>query len=47
MTTANVQIEVMNPAEEDQSILSAKDQSEVLKKKYKKFRQAKKKNNGE
>ena len=47
MTTANVQIEVLDPAGEDQSTISAKDQSEVLKQKYKKFRQTKKKDNGE
>lgn len=47
MTTANVQIEVMDPEEEDQSTISVKDQSEVLKQKYKKFRQSKKKEDGE
>ena len=47
MTTANVQIKVLDPSQEDQSILSTKDQSEVLKQKYKKFRQSKKEGNGE
>ena len=44
MTTSNVQIEVLDPSNEDQTVISAKDQSEVLKQKYKKFRQTKKKN---
>ena len=44
MHTRNVQIEVLQSTGEEQSALSAKDQSEVLKEKYKKFRQSKKKN---
>jgi hypothetical protein len=44
MHTRNVQIEVLQSTGEEQGVLSAKDQSEVLKEKYKKFRQSKKKN---
>tara|TARA_R100001510_G_C7654614_1_gene213323 strand:- start:1872 stop:3248 length:1377 start_codon:yes stop_codon:yes gene_type:complete len=43
MNTANVQIEVLEPTGEEQSSLSSKDQSEILKEKYKKFRDNKKK----
>jgi hypothetical protein len=47
MHTTNVQIEVLQPTGEGQSVLSTKDQSEILKEKYKKFRQSKKKNGEE
>ena len=43
MTTANVQIEVLQSTMEEQRALSSKDQSEILKEKYKKFRDNKKK----
>ena len=43
MTTANVQIEVLQSTGEEQRAISARDQSEVLKEKYKKFRDKKKK----
>ena len=47
MNTANVQIEVLEPTGEEQQSLSTKDQSEILKEKYKKFRDNKKKPQGE
>lgn len=48
MKTANVQIEVLQPTGEEQSALTAKDQSQILKEKYKKFRDSnKKKTEGE
>ena len=43
MHTANVQIEVLPPTGEEQNMLTARDQSEVLKEKYKKFRSNQKK----
>jgi len=43
MHTANVQIEVLPQTGEEQNMLTAKDQSEVLKEKYKKFRSNQKK----
>ena len=43
MTTANVQIEVLQSTMEEQRALSSRDQSEILKEKYKKFRDNKKK----
>ena len=43
MTTANVQIKVLQSTAEEQRALSSKDQSEVLREKYKKFRDNKKK----
>ena len=47
MKTANVQIEVLQPTGEEQA-LTAKDQSQILKEKYKKFRDSnKKKTEGE
>jgi replicative DNA helicase len=42
MQTANVQIEVLAPTGEELAVISAKDQSEVLKEKYKKFRKKQK-----
>ena len=42
MQTANVQIEVLKPTGEEQSMITARDQSEVLKEKYKKFRKKQK-----
>tara|TARA_R110002124_G_scaffold60083_5_gene165018 strand:+ start:3823 stop:5190 length:1368 start_codon:yes stop_codon:yes gene_type:complete len=42
MQTANVQIEVLAPTGEGQAVISAKDQSEILKEKYKKFRKKQK-----
>ena len=47
MNTANVQIEVLEPTGEEQQSLSTKDQSEILKEKYKKFRDNIKKPQGE
>ena len=47
MHTRNVQIEVLQTTGEEQNTLSTKDQSEVLKEKYKKFRQTKKKDGEE
>ena len=44
MHTTNVQIKVLQSTGEEQKMLSTRDQSEVLKEKYKKFRQSKKKN---
>ena len=44
MQTANVHIEVLQPTGEEQNMLSAKDQSEVLKEKYKKFKKQQKEN---
>jgi|TARA_Y100000385_G_C13077770_1_gene632294 hypothetical protein len=43
MHTANVQIEVLPQTGEEQNMLTARDQSEVLKEKYKKFRSNQKK----
>ena len=43
MTTANVQIEVLQSSAEEQRVLTTRDQSEILKEKYKKFRENKKK----
>ena len=43
MHTANVQIEVLQQTGEEKAMLTAKDQSEVLKEKYKKFRDKQKK----
>ena len=43
MTTANVQIEVLPSTGEEQRAISSRDQSEVLREKYKKFRDKKKK----
>ena len=43
MTTANVQIKVLQSTAEEQRALSSKDQREVLREKYKKFRDNKKK----
>jgi len=42
MQTANVSIEVLSPTGEEQALLSSKDQGEILKEKYKKFRQKQK-----
>ena len=42
MHTANVQIDVLAPTGEEPSVISAKDQSEILKEKYKKFRKQQK-----
>ena len=42
MQTANVQIEVQTPTGEEQNVISAKDQGEILKEKYKKFRKQQK-----
>ena len=42
MQTANVQIDVLAPTGEEPSVISAKDQSEILKEKYKKFRKQQK-----
>lgn len=42
MQTANVQIEVLTPTGEEPSVISSKDQSEILKEKYKKFRKQQK-----
>ena len=42
MQTANVQIEVQAPTGEEQNVISAKDQGEILKEKYKKFRKQQK-----
>ena len=42
MRTANVQIEVLKPTGEEQCMITARDQSEVLKEKYKKFRKKQK-----
>ena len=47
MNTANVQIEVLEPTGEEQQSLTTKDQSEILKEKYKKFRDNIKKPQGE
>jgi len=44
MNTANVHIEVLDPTGAEQPGLSVKDQSEILKEKYKKFKQTKKEN---
>mgnify|MGYP003126928448 FL=1 len=38
MQTANVQIKVLSPTGSEPSVISSKDQSEILKEKYKKFR---------
>ena len=38
MQTANVQINVLSPTGTEPAVISAKDQSEILKEKYKKFR---------
>ena len=43
MTTSNVQIKVLQSTGEEQRALSTRDQSEVLREKYKKFRDNKKK----
>ena len=43
MHTANVQIEVLQQTGEEKAMLTAKDQSEVFKEKYKKFRDKQKK----
>tara|TARA_R110000796_G_scaffold40792_1_gene100960 strand:- start:59 stop:1234 length:1176 start_codon:yes stop_codon:yes gene_type:complete len=43
MVTANVQIEILQSTGEEQRALSSRDQSEILKEKYKKFRDNKKK----
>jgi CRISPR/Cas system-associated endonuclease/helicase Cas3 len=42
MQTANVQIEVLQPTGEEPSVISSRDQSEILKEKYKKFRKQQK-----
>ena len=42
MHTANVQIEVLQPTGDEPSVISSRDQSEVLKEKYKKFRKRQK-----
>ena len=42
MQTANVQIDVLAPTGGEPSVISAKDQSEILKEKYKKFRKQQK-----
>ena len=47
MTTSNVQIDVLQPTGEEQKALTAKDQSEILREKYKKFRDKKKKVEGD
>ena len=47
MTTSNVQIDVLQPTGEEQTALTAKDQSEILREKYKKFRDKKKKAEGD
>jgi hypothetical protein len=44
MQTANVHIEVLSPTGEEQNMLTSKEQGEVLKEKYKKFRQKQKNN---
>ena len=44
MQTANVHIEILSPTGVEQSMLTSKEQSEVLKEKYKKFRQKQKNN---
>ena len=43
MTTANVQIKILQSTGEEQRALTSRDQSEVLREKYKKFRSNKKK----
>ena len=42
MHTANVQIEVLQPTGDEPRVLSSRDQSEILKEKYKKFRKKQK-----
>jgi len=42
MHTANVQIEVLQPTGDEPRVISSRDQSEVLKEKYKKFRKQQK-----
>mgnify|MGYP003647505253 CR=1 FL=1 len=42
MQTANVQIEVLQPTGQEPSVISSRDQSEILKEKYKKFRKQQK-----
>jgi len=42
MHTSNVSIEVIKPTDAEATTISAKDQSEILKEKYKKFRKEQK-----
>jgi len=42
MHTANVQIDVLTPTGEEPTVISSRDQSEILKEKYKKFRKQQK-----
>jgi len=42
MHTSNVSIEVIKPTDAEATTISAKDQSEILKEKYKKFRKGQK-----
>ena len=42
MHTANVQIEVLQPTGDEPRVMSSRDQGEILKEKYKKFRKKQK-----